>query len=149
MTKKSELVRLELYIDAGHLAEILKSADFLPAAHGELEENEKKQISKEKNPTPVKRIFELYLEKCPELTQHTILTVTMQTAIRQRYLWVMKNKQFTEASQALEWFSQFFTLVHQTDFLCGRKNDDKRPWKADLNWLMNESNFDKILSGRY
>lgn len=136
-------MKLELWIDPDQLAEVLK---LMPAKVDLSEDTESER--KDKNPTPVKKIFELYKQKCPELTQHKILTVAIQTAIRQRYLWVMKNKQFSAPEQGVTWFEIFFDTVHQTDFLCGRKNDHKG-WKADLNWLMNETNFDKILSGRY
>ncbi len=150
MTRKSELIRLELWIDPKQLAKIVQDAlnlgpgDAIVAQEGVSEPRDEKNVGK----VPVKAIFDLYKRCCPDLTQHTILTTAMQAAIRQRFAWVMKAKQFTDPEDALTWFKNFFTLVHATDFLCGRKNDG-RDWKADLNWLMNEVNFDKILSGRY
>jgi hypothetical protein len=149
MSRKSELIRLELWIDPAKLAEVLKmmpiEADDQANAEDEDHDSGEK---KTKNPLPVKKIFELYKEKCPDLTQHRILTTALQTAIRQRYLWVMRTKRFSASTEAIAWFETFFDIVHQTDFLNGRK-DGQKGWKADLNWLMNETNFDKILSGRY
>lgn len=141
MSKSGDLVRIELFVSREKLNELFKNVIDSSILAG-LEEE------KPANPVPVATIFELYKSHCPELTQHKILTSAMQTSIRARFHWVMKNKSFTDPADGIAWFKSFFSLVNQNDFLCGRKNEHRK-WKADLVWLMNETNFDKILSGKY
>ena len=44
-------------------------------------------------------------------------------------------------------FRELFEMVRRSPFLCGGSRD--RPWKCDLDWLINESNFLKVLEGKY
>jgi len=139
MSKSGDLIAIEIFVSRRKLIEIFKN---------EIENSLLTEVQEEKTPVPVTTIFELYKTHCPSLTQHKILTSAMQTSIRCRFNWVMKNKSYTDSADGIAWFRSFFSLVNENDFLCGRKNDSRK-WKADLVWLMNETNFDKILSGKY
>lgn len=46
---------------------------------------------------------------------------------------------------SIEDIEQVFHNVEESDFLCGRVTS----FKADLDWILNENNFIKILEGRY
>ena len=50
-------------------------------------------------------------------------------------------------ASADEGFRELFETVRRSPFLCGGSRD--RPWKCDLDWLINESNFLKVLEGKY
>ena len=46
----------------------------------------------------------------------------------------------------------YFTYVHDCPFLMGRvkpSDETRRPFRADLMWLVRPSNFDKVMAGRY
>jgi hypothetical protein len=48
--------------------------------------------------------------------------------------------------QSVDWWVGLFERVKNTPFLIG-KND--REWKVDLEWIVKDSNFVKILEGKY
>ncbi len=104
-----------------------------------------------RNPIPLQKVFDAYKRICTELTCHRIFTSAMRANVRQRWLWVKKDKKFNHDSQILEWFDSFFLSVHENDLMCGRVEVDagKVPWKADFEWLMNQTNFNKFLSKKY
>jgi hypothetical protein len=68
--------------------------------------------------------------------------------------WTKKREQYLNARwredpkrQNLEWWEKFFAYVNQSDLLTGRL--DGRDWQANLEWLLKESNFVKVIEGNY
>lgn len=51
----------------------------------------------------------------------------------------------TTEAEGVEWFGRFFSYVADSDYLSGRKTD----WACDLIWLVNKSNFEKVIQGTY
>lgn len=52
----------------------------------------------------------------------------------------------------MDGFRRFFRLVHDSNYLMGRRNpyaNGRRPFKASLMWLMQKKNFVRILTGYY
>jgi len=49
------------------------------------------------------------------------------------------------------WWLKFFAEIEKSNFLCGRSKprDDRKPFKADLDWVTGPINLGKILSGKY
>jgi hypothetical protein len=127
------IVTINKLIDDGEL--IIKDGSLLKAE------------AKDQIVVPAKEVFDLYRDICKDLKQHVDMTSSMRVLIRKRFVWVMRRKHYTENYQALEWFKSFFNNVHKNDYLCGRKFG--KAWKADLNWLMVEANFMKVLSNFY
>lgn len=76
-------------------------------------------------------------------------------ALKARWHWVMtschesgsrKGERLATTSQdGLDWFSRFFGYVGKSAFLMGNSSD----WACDLIWLVNASNFEKVLQGSY
>lgn len=103
--------------------------------------NETKRKEKEENtgksPDPVsyEKIVELYNSLCISLPKVTVLSEARKRAIKQRL------KTYT-----YEQFMEVFKLAEESDFLKG-KND--RKWRASFDWIMNDTNFAKILDRNY
>jgi len=81
------------------------------------------------------KIVEDYHSLCPALPRVTKLTDQRKSQIRAR----LKD-------QGEEKLNEVFRMAGASDFLCGRKNGD---WKANLDWILNPTNFFKILEGNY
>ena len=45
----------------------------------------------------------------------------------------------------MAWFTRFFEYVAKSDFLTGKTGK----FSCDLGWLVNQSNFEKVLTGKY
>lgn len=101
-------------------------------------------------------IYEKHLPELPVVRKSLFATGANAKATKQRWDWVMTSVHEKGAragqrlaqtpEQALEWFDKFFGFVSQSDFLTGR---DKAWTGCNLGWLMNRSNFEKVLSGQY
>ncbi len=100
-------------------------------------------IKNEKNKIPVcqhEKIIEIYHEVLPELPKTIV------------HLWGGARKKNLNARwkeypqhQDLEFWRFYFGLVRQSSFHMG---DNDRGWQADLEWLVKQTNFAKIL-GKY
>ena len=94
------------------------------------------------NRVPFKKIVEIYHKILPTLRKTEKLTEKRKGNIRQRW---------AEDLPALNNWENYFDYVSQSDFLMGRveSNSDRPPFRADLEWLINPSNFVKILEEKY
>lgn len=109
------------------------------------EENEKNNItslSPKADPIPYQKIIDLYHKTLPDLPRVAKLTPKRKGQIRQRYIEDMK---------ALDNWENFFDHVKQSDFLMGRVQpiNGRTVFRADIEWLTNQSNFTKIAEGKY
>ena len=76
-------------------------------------------------------------------------------ALKARWRWVLTAKHESGKREgqpiaagvedAFKWFERFFEYVAKSDFLTGKSSN----WACDLGWLVNQSNFEKVLSGVY
>ena len=98
---------------------------------------EKPEIEK----IPYQKIIDIYHEQCPELTRVMKLTETRKKQIKARW-----NDSDYDCKTSRFW-TQFFTVVNQSDFLNGRV--DGRGWKADFEWLTKLTNFVNVMEGKY
>ena len=91
---------------------------------------------------PLKKIVSLYHQTLPTLPKVQKLTETRAGYIRARW-----REDLTD----LEQWENFFNFVKQSDFLMGRteNRNGRRPFIADLEWLVRPSNFAKIAEDRY
>ena len=48
-----------------------------------------------------------------------------------------------------EWWDGLFQRVRASDFLCGRTNGSKGPFRASLTWILSPTNLDKLRAGDY
>lgn len=88
-------------------------------------------------PDPTANLIALYHEACPSLARSQGKPVTLKAcaaAIRRE-------------SDLAAW-KERFRRAELSDFLTGRSGND-RPFKADLLWILNPTNAEKIDAGRY
>ena len=100
-------------------------------------ELERRAISKIPS-CPHQDIIKLYHELLPTL--------------RKVKIWSDKRKKHLQARwrenpehQSLEFWFRYFIYVESSDFLTGRSTD----WQCNLEWLVNSSNFIKVIEGNY
>lgn len=108
-------------------------------------DNEEQKIlspSSKADPVPYQKIIDLYHKTLPELPTIAKLTPKRKGQIRQRY---------TEDMKELTNWENFFDYVSQSDFLMGRvqPTNGRAPFRADIEWLTNQTNFTKIAEDKY
>jgi len=96
---------------------------------------------------PVDKIVDLYHQVLPELPKVIAVTDKRKASIKQRWNQI---KPETE-DDGLEGFKDYFTLVRSSDFLMGKKpaTNGHKVFIANLEWLVNESNFVKVAERNY
>jgi len=87
---------------------------------------------------PIEKIIELYHEHLPMLTRVKVINTKRKTQIRTR--WREDPKR-----QSLEYWERLFAYIAKSDFLTGKTSN----WQSDFEWITNETNFVKIIEGKY
>lgn len=94
---------------------------------------------KEESLCPFQDILDLFNEKLPDLPRVRKLTPRRRKALNARW---REDKE----RQSLEWWGRFFEYVAGCLFLMGQ---NRNGWKASFDWIMEPSNFVKIVEGNY
>ena len=91
---------------------------------------------------PYSKIIEKYHEILSTLPKVEKLTATRKSYIRQRWLQDLPD---------LNHWENFFYYVRDSKFLMGMTtpSNNRKPFKANLEWLTKESNFVKITEENY
>lgn len=97
-------------------------------------EKEEKNIMQQ---IPYQKVVELYHSLCPSFSKIKSISEERKKHIGARF------KQYDGSFQD---FYDLFSKAEASDFLKGKNN---RHWKADFDWMMNETNMAKILEGKY
>ena len=103
-------------------------------------DNNVKNVNKDKNKpsVPYQKIKKLYNQICGDQLP-SIRTISDQRKKHLRARWKEEGN--------LDIFEYLFRKTIQSDFLTG---DNDRGWQVDFDWLIkNETNFNKVLEGRY
>lgn len=100
----------------------------------EREIEREKEVSPEKAEIDFDKIVEDYHSLCPALPRVTKLTDQRKSHLRARI-----------KDHGEEKLLEVFRIASKSDFLCGRKND----FKASIDFLINSTNFLKVLEGNY
>lgn len=111
---------------------------------------QKKHIST--TPIPIKEIIKLYNDTCLDLVKVKIISEKREDNIRYRWNKFAVKKDKTGNEIGIRLFEELFTMANESDFLSGRIEDKrgfKNQWKADFDWLLNETNMVKVLEGNY
>lgn len=88
---------------------------------------------------PHQEIVNLYHSTLPELPKVKIWSETRKKTLRARW---KSNPKY----QDLDWWKRFMESVKESPFLMGK---NEKGWKADLEWLITEKNFIKVVEGKY
>lgn len=93
---------------------------------------------------PHEEILKLYHQLLPELPEVAKWTPTRRAYLQARW---REDKRH----QSLEWWEKFFNFVKESDFLCGkgRPKPGQKPFMADLEWLITQGNFVKVIERKY
>lgn len=98
------------------------------------ESDEEMPLSKSEN-SVCKQIVELYNGTCTSLPKVTTISSARERVIKTRL------KEFT-----IKQFQTLFKQAQASKFLTGK---NKNNWRANFDWLMNATNFAKVLDGNY
>jgi len=105
--------------------------------------------TKVSDPCPYQEIISLYHSKCPSLSKVRLMTEKRKRAVRSRWSAVLKDHD-RNAPDALNFFGWYFDTTERSNFLTGRSSGHGgHVWRADFEWLMNESNMTKVIEGKY
>lgn len=105
-------------------------------------------------PCPHLKLIEMYGKHLPELPQPKpeLWDGKNARAMQARWRWLLTAtkrsgaRYATNEAEGLNWFDRFFGYVAKSDFLTGRNG---RWMNCDLGWLMNQTNFAKVVQGNY
>lgn len=110
-------------------------------------------------PCPFDKLIDSYKKHLPELpdVRRSLFAGGKNgKAMRSRWRWVLTAKhergprigeRLAESAQdGIAWFDRYFAFVADSDFLTGKSGAFTG---CDLGWLVNASNFEKVLSGKY
>jgi hypothetical protein len=103
-----------------------------------------KKEKKEKNniyslhQVPYQAIVDLFNETLPELPSVKLVTDTRKKHLKARW-------HSTDKTPTLHWWKEFFGYIRESGFLMGHKAD----FRASFDWIINSTNFVKIIEGNY
>ncbi len=103
-------------------------------------------------PCPIDEIINVYHEALPTLPKFQVRNETRDGYIRARWRQFFSEGDFIDSAGGLDCFRWFFeNKVRPSKFLTGQADgrNGKRPFIADLEWLMKPTNFAKVIEGKY
>jgi hypothetical protein len=133
----------------------------LPETETETEKEKEKDtdayasLSADTLPTcPHQEILMLYKKHLPHLTQPRVWEGSRQTNLRQRWRQAAKPsnyspKGYKTLDEGLAWWDSFFGYIANDSSLAQGFKTKERTWHPDLEWIINATNFAKIIDGKY
>lgn len=95
------------------------------------------------DPCPHQQIVDLYHQTLPTGLQVRVWSNARASTLRTR--WREDPKR-----QDLDWWRRFFEHIAKSDFLMGKVcSPGRKPFQIDLEWIIKEANFAKIIEGKY
>jgi uncharacterized protein YdaU (DUF1376 family) len=103
---------------------------------------------------PHQEILNLYKKHLPQLAQPRVWDGVRQTNLRQRWLQAAKPSSFSlegysTQADGLAWWDSFFAYIANDTKLAHGFETKDRTWRPDLVWIVNATNFAKIIDGKY
>ena len=102
-------------------------------------------------PCPHQAIIDIYHQTLPELPKVISWNKTREAHLKQRWRELFIEFECKSTEEALDWFkNDFFQFIKNSKFLTGRtQSKDRRPFLADLEWVIKPTNFTKIIERKY
>ena len=103
---------------------------------------------------PHKEILILYKKHLSNLSQPRVWEGSRQANLRQRWKQAAKPSNYSPEGyktmqDGLKWWDSFFAYIaNDTKLATGFQTKD-RTWLPDLEWIVNATNFAKIIDGKY
>lgn len=104
---------------------------------------------------PHERLIELYHQTLPTCTKVVEWNDTRKGLMRARWREQAvpngKRPGYATVEDGLKFWRRFFVFVAESEFLTGKANPGpgKKPFVADLEWLIRPTNFAKVVEGKY
>ena len=130
------------------------SPNHKPITNNHIKES-KDSLSSARLPTcPHQEILELYKKHLPQLAQPRVWDGVRQTNLRQRWLQAAKPSVFSPQgystqAEGMAWWDSFFAYIANDTKLAQGFETKDRTWRPDLVWIVNATNFAKIIDGKY
>jgi len=125
----------------------------LPITHNPIEEAKASLSGSAFPPCPHERILNLWKTKLPHLAQPRTWEGSRQQALRARWVQAGKKSVFSDGYSSTEdgvkWWGSFFDYIANETKLAGGFESNGRVWRPDLPWILNATNFAKIIDGKY
>jgi len=102
-------------------------------------------------PCPHSEIINIYHEVLPELPRVVSWNKTREGYLKQRWRQMFVEFECKDTEDGLDWFrNDFFVFVKGSKFLTGKVvSKDRKPFLADLEWMIKPTNFTKIIERKY
>lgn len=102
-------------------------------------------------PCPVQKILDAYHRILPELSQVVAMNPYRRGMLATRWRELHTAGDFSTQEEGIKAFERYFEIVRKSDFLMGKTNPsrDRKPFKADFEWLIRPQNFLKVIEGKY
>ena len=102
-------------------------------------------------PCPHSEIINIYHEVLPELPRVVSWNKTREGYLKQRWRQMFVEFECKDTEDGLDWFrNDFFAFVKGSKFLTGKVvSGDRKPFLADLEWMIKPTNFTKIIERKY
>ena len=102
-------------------------------------------------PCPHQEIISIYHDTLPELPRVLSWNKTRESYLKQRWRQLFVEFECKSAEEGLDWFkNDFFQFVRDSKFLMGKvQSKDRKPFLADLEWMIKPTNFTKIIERKY
>ena len=103
---------------------------------------------------PQQDILILWKKNLPHLTQPRTWEGSRKTNLRQRWLQAAKPSDYSPEGyktqeEGLKWWDGFFAYIAKDTSLAKGFESKGRTWLPDLEWVVNATNFQKIIDGKY
>jgi len=105
-------------------------------------------------PCPHKELLKLYQKHLPHLTQPRIWEGSRMTTMKSRWVQASRPSEYSPKGynslpEGLAWWNSFFGYIAVDTSLPKGFESNGRTWKPDLVWIINPTNFAKIIDGKY
>jgi len=105
-------------------------------------------------PCPQKELLSLYKKHLPHLTQPRSWEGSRQSSLKQRWIQAGKPSDYSPegyktVQDGLKWWDSFFGYIANDTNLARGFEGNGRTWRPDLEWIVNATNFQKIIDGKY
>jgi len=111
------------------------------------------QVGNKFPPCPSQQILELWKKHLPHLTQPRTWEGSRQSNLKNRWIQASKHSDYsdgyTNLEEGIQWWDSFFEYIAKDTKLANGFESKDRTWKPDLEWVVNASNFQKIIDGKY
>jgi hypothetical protein len=105
-------------------------------------------------PCPHKELLKLYQKHLPHLTQPRLWEGSRMTTMKSRWVQASRPSEYSPKGynslpDGLAWWDSFFGYIANDTSLAKGFETNGRTWQPDLVWIINPTNFAKIIDGKY